>query len=158
MKKIIVITAFLVICLSGFTQRGFKSDSIRVPDGADTTVYWLFWTEKPWGLSIEYKDFDDTDATFNLGESGNTFDGTIFNQIDSDALPYTMADSTQGFEKMSHNFRYLAMVLTKNSVTAGLYMRYTIHRSNPPSLVAMNSIPGEIEYLVDSTRLYALKD
>lgn len=156
MKKTILLIAFLIVSLSGFTQRGFTSDSIRVPDGADTTVYYQFWGDK-WGLSIQYGDFDDTDATFNLGESGNTIDGSIFNQIDSDALPYTMADSTQGFEKMSHNFRYLAMVLTKNSVTAGLYMQYQIFRDKVPVLVAMNSKPGEIEYLVDSTRLYALK-
>ena len=156
MKKLLFLIAFLVICLTGFSQRGFISDSIRVPDGADTTVYYEFWGEK-WGLSIQYKNFDDTDATFNLGESGNTIDGSIFNQIDSDALPYTMADSTQGFEKMSHNFRYLAMVLTKGSVTAGLYMQYQIFRDKVPELVAMNSKPGEIEYLIDDKILYALK-
>lgn len=157
MRRIIFITAFLALTLSGFAQRGFVSDSIRVPDGDDTTVYYVFWTQDPWGMSIQYFDFDDTDATFTLGESGNTTDGSIFNELDHASLPYTMADSTQGFEKMSFNFRYLAILLTKNSVTAGIMMHYQIFRDDPPTLVYIDPKPGEIEYLVDSSRLYALK-
>jgi len=125
MKRLIFIP-LLFLCFTLFGQRTYFQDSIRVPNGADTTVYLMFFDNDPWGLSFDYKDFDDTDAVLDLGESGNTTDGSVFNRLDNASLPYTMADSTVAFEKMTYNFRYLAIKLTKNSVSGGLYMRYWV--------------------------------
>jgi hypothetical protein len=136
-----------------FAQRGWMQDSIRVPDGADTTVYLYFWTESPWGISFDYKDFDDVDAILDLGECP-VADGSIFNRLDSDDLPFTLADSTVAFEKMAYNFRYLAIKLTKNSVTAGLYMHFYITRDDRIGYAMIEPKPG---YLPNE-RLFALKD
>lgn len=157
MKRLIFLTS-LFICASGFAQRGWFADSIRVPNGADTTVYLYFWTESPWGLSVEYKDLDSATATLNLGECPIA-DGSIFNQLDSDDLPYTMADTTQAFEKMRFNFRYLAILLTRNTEVAGPYVRYYITRDDVPYLfpvVRLEPMPGKLEYGIDLARLHAL--
>jgi len=150
MRRIILILAVLLVCLSGFSQRGWTVDSIRVPNGADTTVYYYFWTEEDWGIQFDYRDFDDVDAVLNLGACPVT-DGTWFDQLDNASLPYTLADSTVSFEKAAYNFRYLAIKLTKNTVTAGLYMKYYITRDDKPTLVAMK--PGRIEYQIDGKML-----
>ena len=102
MKKLILIP-LLFVCVAMFGQQVFFQDSIRVPTGADTTVYKLFYTPDPWSMSFEYLDFDDTDAVLDIGESGNTTDGTIFNRLDDDRLPFTLADSMVSFEKAAYN-------------------------------------------------------
>ena len=106
-------------------MQGYIYDSIRVPTGTDTTVYVAFFCPGMWGINFDYRDFDAVDATVDLGATP-VDDGTWFDRLDNSGLPFTLADSTVSLEKYTHNFRYLAIKLTKSSVTAGLYMPYYI--------------------------------
>lgn len=144
MKRLIFLFGFLLIFLAGFSQRGFYSDSIRSPNGTDTTVYFFFWTEAPWGISVQYKNLDAADGVLTLGESGNTTDGSVFNELDSDDLPVTLADSTVAFEKMSYNFRYLAINFDRNSCSSGDYIHYQIFRDDKVEPTALREWIEEI--------------
>ncbi len=117
MKRLILI---LCLAIAGITvtAQTVKIDSFPVPAGTDTTVYRKFISSKPWGLNFSYKSFNAADAVLDLGVT-ITLDSIAFDRLDSSALPYTMADSTVSFEKMSFNFKYIAIKLTRNSVTAG---------------------------------------
>ena len=101
------------------------NDSIRVPTGTDTTVYVEFFCPGMWGIQFDYRDFDAADAILDLGAVPLN-DGNMFDRLDNASLPFTLADSTVSFEKYTFNFHYLAIKLTKTSVTAGLYMPYFI--------------------------------
>ena len=106
-------------------SQGIIDDSIRVPTGTDTTVYVEFFCPGQWGIQFDYRDFDAADATLDVGAMPVN-DGTWFDRLDNSSLPFTLADSTVSLEKYTHNFKYLGIKLTKNSVTAGLYMPYFI--------------------------------
>ena len=131
MKKLIFL--FGIILVSGVVlgQTVASWDSIRVPNGTDTTVY-IRTSEQNWSASFDYKDFDDVDAILDLGESPplrgfanrNTVNTAIFNRFDDVRLPLTLADSTVWFEKSQSNAKFLSIKLTKGSVTAGIYLRY----------------------------------
>lgn len=117
MKRLIIILCLVIAGITATAQR-VKIDSFPVPAGTDTTVYRPFYHSSPWGLNFSYKSFDAADAVLDLGVT-ITLDSIAFDRLDSSSLPYTMADSTVSFEKSSFNFKYLAIKLTKNSVTAG---------------------------------------
>lgn len=133
MKKIFFLLIFLTsACLlhaqsdSRFlTRQGIINDSIRVPTGTDTTVYVEFFCPGMWGVQFDYRDFDASDATLDIGTCPLN-DGNTFDRLDDSSLPITLSDSTVSIEKYTFNFRYMAIKLTKNSVTAGLYMPYYI--------------------------------
>ena len=72
-------------------------------------------------MNLNYKAFDAADAVLDLGTTPAP-DSLIFDRLDNASLPYTMADSTVSFEKQSYPFKFLAIKLTKNSVTAGIML------------------------------------
>lgn len=127
MKKLLIILLCLIpLALSA--QRVFEDDSIRVPDGADTTVYIKFFTGVSWSIQFNYKNFDAADAILDIGAVAEP-DSAIFDRIDlydSGDLPYTMADSSVTFQKKDWPHRYIAIKLTKGSVTSGLQLYYWI--------------------------------
>jgi len=118
MKKLIFILIITFIPFVMSAQRTYKTDSIPIITGADTTVYCFMYDNYNWGLEVDYGDLDDTDGTLDLG-SCNVADGTIFNRLDNAQLPYTLADSTVAFEKSNYSFRFLAIKFTKGSNTSG---------------------------------------
>ena len=134
MKRLIFILLALV-SLSAMGQRIY-THTFYSPSDTDTTYYIKFWSENQWGMSCDFSDFDDTDATLDLGESANTVDGSVFNGLPHDSLPYTLADSTVAFYGDSYNFIYLAIKITAGSVTAGSEMVCTITRKDPIQFVA----------------------
>ena len=134
MKKLLFIFGLVLTCCVSFGQTYAAWDSIRVPDGTDTTIY-IRTTEHNFSLEFEFDDFDDIDAVLDIGSAPpqtgtanrNTVNTDYFNRFDDDRLPFTLSDtatSYQAFEKSQSNFKFLAIKLTKNSVTAGLYLRY----------------------------------
>ena len=129
MKKIILFISLLLICLLGFGQMYDVKDSIRYPDGADTIVYKSFWSDGPYGISFDYSNSDAVDGILDIGDCPVN-DGTIFNSIKNDSLPYTMAYSSVSFKASSFNHAYLAIEVTKGSNTAGLYIIYYITRNS----------------------------
>ena len=127
MKKLILILGIVLISVACFAQSPSITGSIRVPDGDDTTVYIAFQTEYAWGATFDYSAFDDVDAVLDLGVT-MAVDSNKFDRLDDIRLPYTMADSSESFEKSNFPFGTLAIKLTKNSVTAGLLVYYWIWR------------------------------
>lgn len=127
MKKLILILGIVLMGVMAYAQSPSISGSIRVPDGADTTVYIAFQTEYAWGISFDYSAFDDVDAILDLGVTMDA-DSNKFDRLDSADLPYTMADSSQSFKSDDFPFGTLAIKLTKTSVTAGLLVYYWIWR------------------------------
>lgn len=126
MKKLLLLP-LLFVCLASFGQRIFLSDSIPAISGTDTTVYYMFYGVDNWSLEFNYDALDDTDGTLDLG-SCYVNDGTMFNRLDDDRLPFTLADSTVAFEKDNYSFRYLAIKYTKNSNTSGTIFYRLIKR------------------------------
>jgi len=118
MKKLILILTLILIPFVMSAQRTYKTDSIPMITGVDTIVYVFMYDNYNWGLEVDYGDLDDTDGTLDLG-SCNVADGTIFNRLDDDRLPFTLADSTAAFEKNNYSFRILAIKFTKGSNTSG---------------------------------------
>ena len=127
MKKFILIP-LLFICLIGFGQMYDKKDSIRYPNGADTTVYKSFFSDEPYGISFDYSNSDAVNGVLELGDCPVN-DGSIFNAMSHDSLPYTMAYNTVSFKAASFNHAYLAIKVTKGGNTAGLYIIYYITRN-----------------------------
>lgn len=126
MKKLILLP-LLFLSIACFGQRIFLSDSIPMITGTDTTVYWMFYSVDNWSLEVNYDALDDTDGTLDLG-SCYVNDGTMFNRLDDDRLPFTLADSTVAFEKDNYSMRYLAIKFTKGSNTAGTIFYRLIKR------------------------------
>jgi len=83
----------------------------------------------PWGLNANYKDFDDVDAILDLGTTPSP-DSTIFDELNSVELPFTLADSSVSFEKSAFNFGWLAIKLTAESVTAGQLLFLDVWRDD----------------------------
>jgi len=127
MKRLILILGIALIGVMAFGQSASITGSIRVPNGADTTVYIAFQTEYAWGITFDYSAFDDVDAILDLGATMDA-DSNKFDRLNSAELPYTLADSSLSFEKDNFPFGTLAIKLTKTSVTAGLLMYYWIWR------------------------------
>jgi len=127
MKRLFLLLLLFVPLLCN-AQRTYTVDSIRVPDGADTTVYIKFFTNACWSIQFDFKDFDAADAILDIGAVAEP-DSTIFDRIDlydSGDLPYVLADSSVTFQKDNWPHRYIAIKLTKTSVTAGLQLYYWI--------------------------------
>jgi len=110
-----------------FAQSPSITGSIRVPDGADTTVYLSFQTEYAWGITFDYSAFDAVDAILDLGITMDA-DSNKFDRLDNPDLPFTLADSSVSFKDDDFPFGTLVIKLTKTSVTAGLLMYYWIWR------------------------------
>jgi len=126
MKKLLLLP-LLFVCLVSFGQRIFLSDSIPMISGEDTTIYYMFYGVDNWSLEVNYDALDDTDGILDLG-SCYVADGTMFNRLNDDRLPFTLADSTVAFEKDNYSFRYLAIKYTKNSNTSGTIFYRLIKR------------------------------
>lgn len=126
MKKLIFFP-LLLICLSSFGQRIFLQDSIPIITGSDTTIYLMFYGNDNWSLQFNYSNLDASDGTLDLG-GADVSDGTIFDRLDDSRLPYTLADSTVGFEKSHFSFRYIAIKFTKGSNTSGTIIYRLIKR------------------------------
>jgi hypothetical protein len=127
MKRLFLLLLLFVPLLIN-AQRTYKVDSIRVPNGTDTTVYIKFFTDASWSIQFDFKDFDAADAILDIGAVAEP-DSTIFDRIDlydSGDLPYVLADSSVTFQKGNWPHRYIAIKLTKTSVTAGLQLYYWI--------------------------------
>jgi len=126
MKKLLLIP-LLFICLSNFGQGIFLYDSIPFPTGTDTTIYYMFYSPDNWSLQFNYKALDNTDGVLDLG-GADVNDGTIFDRLDDDRLPFVLADSTVAFEKDNYSFRYLCIKFTVNSNTSGTIFYRLIKR------------------------------
>ncbi len=125
MKKLIFILLIALLPIVMNAQRIFRYDSIPFPSGSDTTKYILMYDNYNWGLEVNYKALDNTDGELTLGGC-DVADGTIFNELNSAYLPFTLADSTVAFEKSNFSFKYLAIKFTVNSNTEGTqYLRIT---------------------------------
>ena len=127
MKRLFLLLLLFVPLICN-AQRTYSVDSIRVPDGADTTVYIKFFTGASWSIQFNYKNFDASDAILDIGAVAEP-DSTSFDRIDlydSGDLPYTMADSSVTFQKTDWPHRCIAIKLPKPSVTAGLQLYYWI--------------------------------
>jgi len=127
MKKLILILGIALISVTLFAQSPSISGSIRVPDGADTTVYIAFQTEYAWGATFDYSAFDDVDAILDLGSTMDA-DSAMVSRLDDNRLPFTLADSVVTIKDDNFPYGTLAIKLTKTSVTAGLLMYYWIWR------------------------------
>jgi len=127
MKKLLLILGIALISVTLFAQSPSITGSIRVPDGADTTVYIAFQTNYWWGITFDYSAFDDVDAVLDMGAT-MAADSNKFDRLDDNRIPYTMADSSESFKDNGFPFGTLAIKLTKNSVTAGLLVYYWIWR------------------------------
>ena len=129
MKKqiiILVVIAIGAMLFKGDIPSRMTLFNLTVPTGTDTTYYFEFWHQEPWGLEIQYKLFDASDATIDLGACSYP-DGSTFNRLDNASLPYTLADSSWAIEKATFNFKYLACKLTPNSVTSGIGFQLIMH-------------------------------
>jgi len=116
MKRLLfLLLVFVPLCMNA--QRVY-TDSIVFPAGVDTTVYIPMFDIYNWGLEVDYSALDDVDATLDLA-GVNIADGSVFNRLDDDRLPFTLVDSTVAFEKSNFSFRFLALKLTVNSCTSG---------------------------------------
>ena len=127
MKKLLLILGIALISVTLFAQSPSISGSIRVPDGADTTVYIAFQTEYAWGATFDYSAFDDVDAILDLGSTMDA-DSAMVSRLDDNRLPFTLADSVVTIKDDNFPYGTLAIKLTKTSVTAGLLMYYWIWR------------------------------
>ena len=127
MKKLLLILGIALISVTLFAQSPSITGSIRVPDGADTTVYIAFQTEYAWGATFDYSTFDDVDAILDLG-STMAADSSMVSWLDDNRLPFTLADSVVSFKDNNFPYGTIAIKLTKTSVTAGLLMYYWIWR------------------------------
>jgi len=127
MKRLILFLGIVLMGVIVFAQSPSITGSIRVPDGADTTVYLSFQTEYAWGITFDYSAFDDVDAILDLGITMDA-DSNKFDRVDDIRLPFTLADSSVSFEKSNFPYGTLVIKLTKTSVTAGLLMYYWIWR------------------------------
>ena len=126
MKKLLLIPLFF-FCASIFGQGIFLRDSIPIITAADTTIYYMFYTVDNWSLQVDYSDLDAADGVLDLGAC-DVNDGTVFDRLDDDRLPFTLADSTVAFEKDNYSFRYLAIKFTKNSNASGTIFYRLIKR------------------------------
>ena len=124
MKKLLI----LLICFLPFAvnaQRVYVYDSIPFPAGTDTTIYRMLYSVDNWSFSFNYGALDDVDGTLDIA-GVDVNDGTVFDRLDDDRLPFTLADSTVAFEKDNFSFRYVAILFTPNSCTAGtIFYRIT---------------------------------
>lgn len=103
-----------------------RTGSFVVPAGDDTTVYIPMGTPHNVIVAFNYKTFDDTDAVLDLADIANR-DSVTFDRVDDIRIPYTMADSTEMFRWVDgFPSPYLGVLLTKNSVTAGLTVYWTL--------------------------------
>ena len=127
-KTIVIVIAFLfgMMIFRSSEPSNIKTFWLTVPTGTDTTYYFEFWHTEPWGAEVHYHDFDAADAVLDFGACSYP-DGSSFNRLDNASLPFTLADSTVAIEKSSYNFKYLALKLTSNSVTADLTFKFIIH-------------------------------
>lgn len=121
MKKLLFLLVMSVLVLTAFGQRRRTHFVLTVPTGTDTTYIMTAYTNESIGLSFTYKRFDATDAVLDLGEVPHP-DSSIFNRLDNSNLPYTLSGTTVAFEKSTLGMPYLAIKLTKGSVTAGTTM------------------------------------
>jgi len=97
MKKLLLLLILILLMLIPvFGQRTYKLDSIVVADltGTDTTVFVKFFSYGDWGITFEYSNFDDDDATLSIGHSQ---DGTSFDKIDDSRVPYTLDVTTNEY-------------------------------------------------------------
>ncbi len=110
-----------------FGQSPSITGSIRVPDGADTTIYIPFQTEYAWGITFDYSAFDDVDAILDVGSTMDA-DSLMVSRLDDNRLPFTLADSVVSIKDDNFPYGTIVIELTKTSVTAGLLMYYWIWR------------------------------
>ena len=75
-------------------------------------------TSNPGLIEFNYLDFDDVDAVLDLANVVAA-DGTLFNRIINDSIPYIMADSSITFTFDNFPAPYLGAKVTRNSVSAG---------------------------------------
>ncbi|HDY90452.1 MAG TPA: hypothetical protein ENH82_20320 [bacterium] len=122
MKKLIFLP-LLFICLASFGQRVIVNDSIVFPLN-DTTIYKRLFSVDNLSISFDYSALDNTDGTLDLG-GVTIIDGTAFNRLDDDRLPFTLADSTVAFEKDNFSFPWIAIKFSIGSNTSGT-ITYTI--------------------------------
>lgn len=128
-------------CYSSLDNTGSKS--FDVSTGDDTTLYLPWFTTEGWGLNVGYKDFDDTDAVLDLGTTPSADSTNVFDRLDDSDIPYTLDDSTLSVEKSNFLYGFMAMKLTKNSVTAGKSFTYSWWRS-APSRIALPGKPAGV--------------
>ncbi len=123
MKRLIVFLFIVCASLLMNAQRP-KLDSIPCPAG-DTIVYLEFFSpDRAEGMNFSYKDFDAFDAVLDLGTTAHPDSATFDRFVWVLALPHTLADSSVSIQFPSYPFRYLAIKLTGNSVTAGENLYY----------------------------------
>ena len=133
MKKLLFLLAALLICGAGFSQRTVTSNSIN--SGASDTVSYETGTPRDnffgetWSYHLDYRDFDDTDATLGLYFSNHHPDSSVYvllffdeNLDGTNDNPYTLSgatDATQTLFKWGSEFPglYFVRVLTRGSVS-----------------------------------------
>jgi len=126
MKKLLIISACLLLGLSVFGQRTSWTGFIPVPTGLDTTIATVFWSGGTWSGHLNYRDLDDTDGTIGLYGSNFHPDSSIYEPLWIDAdldgvndNPKTMSDTSWLFYSDVGPFRYTILKFTKGSNTEG---------------------------------------
>jgi hypothetical protein len=128
MKKLIILIAFALISLVGFSQRVFTSGSISATAGigVSTTTNIQMFTGAGWSLEMRFKKFDADSTVIDLGQCAYT-DSAVFNRLDDTRFPYNLLqDSSVVFQGDNFLSRYLQIKLTTYGVTAGKKCYYTI--------------------------------
>jgi len=133
MKKLIFVLAFVLLASVGFGQRLSVNDTLNV--GATDTVNYNvndagadnFFSGGPWSYQLDYREFDDVDATLGLYFSNEHPDsGTyvlLWYDTDLDGSndnPWTLSDTANGdFLQHGEYFPgvYFIRVLTRGSVS-----------------------------------------
>ena len=130
MKKIILISAALLICLGTFAQKGKYLGTITVPVGASDTVSKEFGHGNSFGAHYEYSALDDTDGTLAIYGSNFHPDSVSFILlfIDEDGdenndNPKTLSDTEWGFWGEAFPYIYYIEIFTKVSNTSGYINR-----------------------------------
>ena len=122
MKRLIFLPLML-LCFSVFSQRIIVNDSIVRPSGDDTTIYRRLFTVDNWSISFDHSALDGVDT---LDLAGVTIiDGSSFNRIDDNRLPFTLSDSTVTFSKDYFSYPWIAIKRIVGTSTEGT-ITYTI--------------------------------
>ena len=122
MKKTLLTSLFIaIISFASFAQRNFEETfDVSTISGADTTLYFSWYSAQAWVLQYDYNTLDADDAVIDFGHSQDKSGIVLFV---NDSLPYTMNTSYRTlnaiYSRQGHSSEYVAIKITKNSVTSG---------------------------------------
>jgi len=131
MKKLMILTAFILTSMTGFSQIRTQSDTLFIPFGVDSVFTFNGYARGSVYIEIDFRTADQYDGTLGVGGT-KTFYDTLYAEYPSMHNPISLnltnfPDTICRIERtVGLPAPYLKLKLTKGTVTAAKKYPITI--------------------------------